>query len=506
MNGNGNEALGCSGLSVRFGELWANREVSLSVPRREIHAVVGENGAGKSTLMRALYGLQPFDTGEVRLFGERVVRPSVAESIRRKVGMVHQHFMLVPTLTVVENAVLGREPRRGPFLDLAAPTRQLLALSEEHGLTVEPARRAGELSVGEAQRVEILKVLWRGAEALILDEPTAVLSPPEVDRLLAVLRRLRDGGHTVVLVTHKLDEVLQVADRVTILRRGEVVETVAVADTHAAALTRAIVGHDVAPSAYARASPPGAPQLTVVDLEVLRDDGSPAVAGVSFEVRGGEILGIAGVEGNGQRELQLALAGVELPRAGTIRLGGAEVTLASVRRRRALGLRHIPEDRLGRGLLVEGSIADNLYLGREPGYGGLFTRPRRRLERDARMVIDRFDVRPPEPTARAGGLSGGNQQKVVVGRELLDHPQVLICAQPTRGVDVGAIEKIHSHLLALRASGAAILLFSAELDELLQLADRLAVMSRGRFVGVVDNDPARGPALREELGRMMVGA
>jgi simple sugar transport system ATP-binding protein len=504
------EALGCAHVWKRFGDVVANRDVSLSIDRGEIHAVVGENGAGKSTLMRALYGLDPPDEGEVRIFGERIDRPSVEASIGRKVGMVHQHFMLVPSMTVVENTVLGREPRSGPLLSLGRAARELAELARAHGLEVDPDRRVGALSVGEAQRVEILKVLWRGAEALILDEPTAVLSPPEVERLLGVLLQLKTAGRTVVIVTHKLDEVLRVADRVTVLRRGEVIETVSSAETTAARLACAMVGREVElERAFRRAAPRGSQRRTrlfVEALSVARPGGSSALSEVSLTVDAGEILGVAGVEGNGQSELQLALAGVLPLDSGCVHIDGADVTALSVRARRKKGLRYVPEDRHERGLLLDFSLSDNVYLGREPGYGGPLGAPGERLIDDTRGVIARLDVRPPDPAALARFLSGGNQQKVVVGREVLDEPGVLVCAQPTRGVDVGAVETLHGELSRLRDAGCAIVLFSAELDELLALSDRIGVMYRGRLFDPRVNDSARREAVRAELGRLMLGA
>jgi simple sugar transport system ATP-binding protein len=498
------EAIGCSGVWKRFGEVVANRDVSLSVEQGTIHAVIGENGAGKSTLMRALYGLSPPDAGEVRMRGERVAQPSVAESIRRRVGMVHQHFMLVPTLTVAENVVLGNEPTSRGLLDLPRAEREIARLADEHGLAVEPTRLVGELSVGEAQRVEIVKVLWRGADVLILDEPTAVLTPLEVEQLFRVLRALKAAGSTVVLVTHKLDEVLALADRVTVMRRGEVVTEMATTGATPAELARAMVGRDVVLTTKRSARAPSEDvRLAVEQLTVDRADGTRALEGVGFEVRRGEIFGVAGVEGNGQAELALALAGI-LPGRGRVRIDGVDVSAATVRARQARGLAHIPEDRHERGLVLAFSVEENLMLGREAAYARPLRIDHARLRADAQLVIERLDLRPADPTVPAGALSGGNQQKIVVGREMARRPGVLVCAQPTRGVDVGAIERIHGELLALRQSGGAILLISAELDELVALADRIGVLYRGTLRGVVDNDdPAR---VRAEVGARMVGA
>ncbi len=494
------EAIGCSHVSVAFGACVANRDVSLSVMRGEVHAVIGENGAGKSTLMRALYGLAPPDAGEVRIGGEVIARPSVAAAIARKVGMVHQHFMLVPTLTAAENVVLGREPWRGPFVDRKRAEREIAELSERFGLRVEPRRLVSSLSVGEAQRVEIVKVLWRGADVLILDEPTAVLTPLEVGELFGVLRGLVESGKTVVLVTHKLDEVLTLATRVTVMRRGEVVASIDPRTSSAPELARAMVGRELA-------APPPRPlyagavreRLRVEGLTVAREDGTRALDDVSLSVRGGEILGVAGVEGNGQSELALAITGVVAPRAGRILVDGHDVTHQSVRAHKERGVAHVPEDRHARGVILDFSVADNVRLGDDALDGA-------RLSTATRRIVERLDVRPPDPRAPMSSLSGGNQQKVVVGRELSRDHGVLVCAQPTRGVDVGAIERIHAELAHARVAGKAVLLVSADLDELFALADRIGVLFRGRVVGCVDNAPERRAELRGEIAALMLGA
>jgi general nucleoside transport system ATP-binding protein len=503
------EALGCSHVSKRFGACVANRDVSLSVTRGQVHAVIGENGAGKSTLMRALYGLEPPDSGEVRIGGERVPQPSVEESIRRKVGMVHQHFMLVPELTVVENVVLGREPRRGLSLDLARASREIAAIGEKHGLAVRPERRVSELSVGEAQRVEIVKALWRGAEVLILDEPTAVLTPAEADELFSLLRRLCAGGGTVVLVTHKLDEVLATATQVTVMRRGEVVASLPAKGQSAAELARAMVGRDVvlaAPAPAAAVAKDARVRLRCDHLHAVRDDRSIALDDLSLDVRAGEIVGVAGVAGNGQSELALAIAGLARLESGRVIIDDTDMTERPVRARQARGLSHVPEDRGERGLVLDFSLEENVMLGLEPRYARPLSIDRAALRSDAQGVIKRLDVRPADVSAQARGLSGGNQQKIVVGRELLRTPGVLLCAQPTRGVDVGAIEAIHAEILAVRARGGAVLLISAELDELMALSDRIVVMYRGRAAGVVDNARDRRMAVRTLVGALMLGA
>ena len=489
-----------------FGPVVANAGASLTVERGEIHALVGENGAGKSTLMRLLAGLMTPDSGSLQVDGREVSGWSTADAIAAGVGMVHQHFMLVPTLTVAENLVLGCEPRQGLRLDLDQAHRDVARLVKESGLEVPPDALVGELPVGVAQRVEILKTLYRGARILILDEPTAVLSPPEVTDLLRVLRTLRDGGTTVVLITHKLDEVMAVSDRITVMRRGKTVAELRTGETSPAAIAQAMVGRDVLlPGDSAAAPPPvaGEPLLVVEGLCVQRPRGTVrAISEVGFALRGGEILGIAGVEGNGQTELIEALAGLRPLAAGSIRLGGRDITGLTVREREAAGLAHIPEDRHRRGLILDYSLAENLVLGRQD----LFTRhgllDRDRLLDNARRQIAAFDVRPTDPELPARALSGGNQQKIVIAREMGHGFRVLLAAQPTRGVDVGAIEFIHAQLRAARAAGKAVLLVSSELTEVLALADRVAVLFCGRMVALLD----RAAASAEVLGPYMTGA
>ncbi|MDB4970702.1 MAG: heme transporter ATP-binding protein [Myxococcales bacterium] len=496
------EAIGCAHLWKRFGQVVANRDVSLSVMRGEVHAVIGENGAGKSTLMRALYGIEPPDAGSVRIGGEIVARPSVAAAIARKVGMVHQHFMLVPTLTAAENVVLGKEPWLGPFVNRRRAEREVAELSERFGLRVDARRLVSQLSVGEQQRVEILKVLWRGADVLILDEPTAVLTPPEVAELFDVLRGLVADGKTVIVVTHKLDEVLALATRVTVMRRGELVASLDPRATTAPELARAMVGRDLA------AAPPrplftgeSRERLRVEHLTVARDDGSLALDDVSLSVRGGEILGVAGVEGNGQSELALALAGLVATGArARVLVDGHDVAHQSVRVRQELGLGHVPEDRHARGAILEMTVEENVRLGRQEADDSA-------LALACKRILERFDVRPADKSVPMAALSGGNQQKVVVGRELLREPlSVLVAAQPTRGVDVGAIERIHAELAHARVAGKAVLLISADLDELLALCDRIGVLYRGRVAGCVDNEFARRAEVRAEVASLMLGA
>ncbi len=515
-------AVRMNGIHKSFGPVRANRGASLEVGTREIHALVGENGAGKSTLMRLLAGLYAPDAGTIEIAtpsGEMrdVTGWSTADAIKAGVGMVHQHFMLVRTLTVAENVVLGREPVRGAMLDVARALRDVKALGEQYGLRVEPERLVGELSVGEAQRVEILKTLFRGARILILDEPTAVLSPLEVKELWGVLRRLRDDGATIVLITHKLDEVMDISDRITVMRHGETVARMETRDATPDVIAKAMVGREVAlmgtrneerGSAVDTATSSAlVPRSSLsVDTLVVMNRGLRAVDKVSLSVAPGEILGIAGVEGNGQTELIEAIAGLRTVAEGTIRLGDRDVTNASVRARTETGLAHIPEDRHRRGLVLDYSVADNLILGDQHKYArgarSVWALDDARIGANAQDEIRRFDIRPPESALPARSLSGGNQQKIVIAREMGGAYDVLLASQPTRGVDVGAIEFIHAQIRAAREAGKAILLVSAELSEILALADRVAVMYGGRIVATLP----RREATEERLGPLMTGA
>ena len=517
MNSQDTPAIRMTGVVKAFGAVVANRDAFLDVARGAIHALVGENGAGKSTLMRVLAGMYAPDAGTVLVQGADVTGWSTQEAIAAGVGMVHQHFMLVPTLTVAENVVLGVEPRRGLTIDRPRAVREVEALCARCGLHVDATAIVADLSVGEAQRVEILKALYRGAKILILDEPTAVLSPPEVRDLWTVLRALKADGGTVVLITHKLDEVIAVSDTITVMRGGMTISRFATAGTTPREIARAMVGRDVhlpldviagtttadtaapvVPTA-ANAAPPA---LRVHGLSVRSDRGARAVHDLSFEIRPGEILGIAGVEGNGQTELIEAIAGLRTLQAGRIHLASHDVSGQSVRARADLGLSHIPEDRHRRGLILDYSIADNLILGRQHHFGTFGTLDAARIAQHAAEQVHRFDIRPATPSLPARALSGGNQQKIVVAREMGREFSVLLAAQPTRGVDVGAIEFIHAQLRAARDAGRAILLVSADLPEVLALSDRIAVMYGGRFVAVL---PA-AQCTAEQLGPYMTGA
>jgi len=492
-----------------FGPVQANRGAELEVARGEIHALVGENGAGKSTLMRVLAGMYAPNSGSMEVDGRDVTGWSTADAIAAGVGMVHQHFMLVPTLTVAENVMLGSELTRGPVLDRAAAEDAVRKLSAQTGLVVPPAAKVAELTVGQAQRVEILKTLYRGAKILILDEPTAVLSPPEVRELWQVLRTLRDAGGTIVLITHKLDEVIDISETITVMRAGRTVTRMPTAGTTPQAIARAMVGRDVALALEAEYT--GTPStlelgaasalLEVRDLTVLAAGGQPAVRSATFSVAPGEILGIAGVEGNGQTELIEAIAGLR-PATGSIALAGRDLAALSVRARGDAGLSHIPEDRHDRALVLDYSVAENLILGQQHRFtrGAALDTPR--MLAHARELIRHYDVRPADAALAARALSGGNQQKVVVAREMSRDFRVLLAAQPTRGVDVGAIEFIHARLREARDQGKAVLLVSADLSEVLALSDRVAVMYGGRIVALLP----RSGATPETLGPYMTGA
>jgi len=496
-------------ITKRFGNVLANDRVSLKVEPGTIHAIVGENGAGKSTAMRIAYGFYSADDGEILVDGvaQRIASPQ--DAISRHIGMVHQHFMLVETMTVAENIVLGAEPGSVAALDLKGAEAQVRRLSEELGLAVDPRAPISELSVGQQQRVELLKALYRQARLLILDEPTAVLTPQEVSELFAILRRMREQGKTIVIITHKLSEVLELSDDVTVMRDGKVVgKPLKTKETNAAELARLMVGRDVLLRVEKKPAQPAATVLEVRDLSVTAADRTRRLDGVSFTVRAGEIVGVAGVEGNGQTELIEALAGlVPASRtAGSIRLGGDDISGLDARQRKERGIAHIPEDRHRRGLLLDFDLAENSILGVQRsrpmavGPGGVWLDEAAIHQRAERIVHD-FDVRPPNIALPARSLSGGNQQKLIIGRELDLHPRLLLVAQPTRGVDIGAIEFIHRQILALRDSGCAVLLVSAELEEVTALADRLLVLHQGKIVREVD--PAR--TTTAEIGLLMTG-
>lgn len=493
------------GIVKRFPGVTANDGVDFTLRRGEIHALLGENGAGKTTLMNVLYGLYRPDAGEILLNGEPVTFESPREAIARGLGMVHQHFMLVRPFTVAENIVLGQPSPRAPWLEnMNVVHRRLRELAEKYCLAIDPAAEVWTLSVGEQQRVEILKALYRGAEVLILDEPTAVLTPQEVGELLTTLRRLALEGKSIVFISHKLDEVLAASDRITVLRDGRVVATLAAdaADKHE--LARLMVGRDVTLKVLKAPAQPGDVLLQLEELQALNDRQLPALRGVSLEVRAGEILGLAGVAGNGQTELEEVIAGLRPVSAGRVFLGGTEVTNATPARLGALGLAHIPSDRYAMGLLRDFTVAENSVLQRvgKPPFTRRGWLDWSAIRREAAALVERFDVRTPTVEALAGALSGGNAQKLILARELARRPRVLLAAQPTRGLDVSAIEYVHRTLVAQRDAGVAVLLISTELDEILALSDRIAVMYEGRIVGAVD----RAVADVEQLGLWMGGS
>jgi general nucleoside transport system ATP-binding protein len=490
-------------ITKTFGDVIANNDVSIKVEKGTIHAIVGENGAGKSTIMRIAYGFYNANSGEIFVDGNRVDIRTPHDAIALGIGMVHQHFMLVDTMTVAENIILGAETGTAAALDLEKADSDIKALSDELKLNVSPKTLIEDLSVGQQQRVELLKALYRNAELLILDEPTAVLSPQEVEEFFAILRRMKEQGKTIIIITHKLEEVLAISDEVTVMRDGKVVGNVKTSETNAQDLARMIVGRDVLLRVEKTDATPADNILDVVALSIPGRHGT-AVDNVTFSVRAGEIVGIAGIEGNGQTELIEALAGLCKPSSGQINFEGRDVTGRSARELKELGIAHIPEDRHKRGLLLASDLAENAILGvhyRPPiaGASGLmnFTAITTRVNE----IITNFDVRPPVASLPARALSGGNQQKLIIGREFELNPKLLLVSQPTRGVDIGAIEFIHRKLIALRDAGSAVLLVSAELEEVTALADRLLVIREGRIVGEVDPKQTS----TEEIGLMMTG-
>src|SRR6476619_1954474 len=493
-------------ITKRFGDVLANDHVDIVVKPGTIHAIVGENGAGKSTAMRIAYGFYTADSGEILVDGQVRDIKSPHDAIALGIGMVHQHFMLVETMTVAENIVLGAEPGSTVALDLKSAASQIRQLSEEFKLAVNPNEPVEHLSVGQQQRVELLKALYRHAKLLILDEPTAVLTPLEVEEFFVILRRMREQGKTVIIITHKLSEVLAISDEVTVMRDGKVVGRVQTKDTNAAELARMMVGREVLLRVEKPEPKVDEPELVMSNLTLTKRGGSKPINDVSFQVRKGEIVGIAGVEGNGQTELMEALAGLIEPGnlTGEINFEGKNITRAGARSRRELGIAHIPEDRHRRGLLLDFTLAENSILGvhyRPPIAalaGGIFI-DENAVQRRASEIIQAFDVRPPNAALPARSLSGGNQQKLIIGREYRVEPKLLLVSQPTRGVDIGAIEFIHRQLVALRDAGCAILLVSAELEEVTSLSDRLLIIHEGKMVGEVDPKVATV----EEIGLLM---
>jgi len=483
----------------------ANDKIDFSLEKGEIHVLLGENGAGKTTLMNILYGLYQPTSGEIFINGEKQDIKSPTTAIRLGIGMVHQHFMLVQPFTIAENIILGKEPSKagGLKLDMKTAIANVQKISDEFGLEVDPNSVIHDISVGMQQRVEILKALYRGAEILILDEPTAVLTPQEIDELGDILRKLAAEGKSIILITHKLKEVLSMSDRITVVRRGQVIATLNTSETDADSLAELMVGRKVKLTADKSEKQPGDVILKVTDLKVRDNRKLEAVKNISFEVRAGEVLAIAGVDGNGQKELVEALTGLRKVEGGQISISGVDTTHLSTKKINKVGVGHIPEDRQKRGLILDYTLAENMILGyhaEKPfSQNGLMNY--NEIHKHGQILIKEFDVRTPSEDVKAKSLSGGNQQKVIIAREFYKDPQLLIAAQPTRGLDVGSIEFVHKRLLEQREHNKAVLLVSLELDEVMGLADRIAVIYQGRIVGTLDAKDAT----ERKLGIMMAG-
>ena len=491
------------GITKAFPGVLANDHIDLTLNEGEILALLGENGAGKTTLMNILYGLYKPDEGEILVRGEKVDIHGPNDAIARGIGMVHQHFMLVPVMTVTENVMLGVESTRGAFLDREQVAKRIEQIGKEHGLEVDPYAYIKDLPVGIQQRVEIIKVLYRNADILILDEPTAVLTPQEVEGLIEVLRSLIAQGKSIIFITHKLKEVMAVADRITVLRLGRTVGTVDPKETDPQHLASLMVGREVNLVVDKNAAVPGDPILEVKDMIALDDRGNVAVNGVSFDVRAGEVLGVAGVQGNGQTELVYALTGLRPPETGSIRILGADISKANPRQITEKGVAHVPEDRQKHGLVLSFPVSDNFALNTYylPPFAKGVNMQQGAILAASEELVEQFDVRTPNVHVNVSTLSGGNQQKVIVAREFSRPIKLLIASQPTRGLDVGSIEYIHSRIIQKRDEGAAVLVVSSELDEIMALSDRIAVMYKGKILDIV---PAAG-VTKEYLGLLMAG-
>jgi simple sugar transport system ATP-binding protein len=505
MSANIEYAVEMRNITKRFGSLIANDQVNLKVRKGSIHAIVGENGAGKSTIMNALYGFYKADEGEILINNQTSKISSTHDAIALGLGMVHQHFMLAGALTVTENIILGSEPTSGPMINYKAAKEKIKEISSQYGLEVKPDAKVEDLSVGEEQRVEILKTLYRGAKILILDEPTAVLTPQETEEFFVILRALRDQGKTIIIITHKLAEVLAISEKVTVMRLGKVVGEVETKNTSAEELARLMVGREVLlrvdKTQYGK--PKEDNILSVKNLSLNDLDGAKLLTDISFDIRAGEVFGIAGVEGNGQTELVEVLSGLKIPNSGKITLSGRDITGCNSRQAKELHIGHIPEDRHKRGLLLNSPLTENAILGLQNN-GQLVGWPLlndSQITSHTKKLIQEFDVRPPDPDIAVRGLSGGNQQKLIIAREFSIAPKFLIASQPTRGVDIGAIEFIYKKILELKAGGAAVLLVSAELDEVFSLSDRVAVLYEGKIVGIVEPEKVS----QQEIGLMMTG-
>lgn len=497
-------AVEMAGITKRFPGIVANDQISIKVKKGEIHALLGENGAGKSTLMNILFGLYQPDEGEIYIHGERVTIDGPNRAIRLGIGMVHQHFKLVDPFTVTENIILGEEPVRGILIDAKKARERVTALSKQYGLNVDPDAKIEEISVGMQQRVEILKILYRGAEILIFDEPTAVLTPQEIEGLLEIMRNLVKEGKTILLITHKLKEIMAIADRVTIIRRGKVIDTMVTAEATPDLLAEMMVGRHVSFQVEKKPYHPGEVVLDVRGVTEENRRGKPRLNGISFSVRAGEIYGIAGVDGNGQSQLIEVLTGLKRAKEGEISFRGQRMTNKTAREVAELGVAHIPEDRQRRGLILDFTLSENMALKSyyKPSFRKGAFLSYDAMDEHAKGLVEAFDVRTAGIRSTARSLSGGNQQKAIIAREVDLDPVLMIAAQPTRGLDVGAIEYIHKRLVALREQGKAVLLISFELDEIMNLADRIGVIFNGQIVGEVT--PAE--TNEQELGLMMAGS
>jgi len=493
-------------LNIRkeFPGIVANDNITLQVKKGEIHALLGENGAGKSTLMNVLFGLYQPERGEIRVKGKKVniTNPNIANDLG--IGMVHQHFMLVNTFSVTENIILGNEPKKGPSVNIKEAEKQVKEISEKYGLAVDPTAKISDISVGMQQRVEILKTLYRGAEILIFDEPTAVLTPQEIKELIQILKTLIKEGKSIILITHKLKEIMEVCDRVTVIRKGEGIGTVDVANTNPNELASLMVGREVSFTTEKTPAIPKEDVLTISDLTVKDNRQVPMVNSLSLSVRAGEIVGVAGVDGNGQTELIEAITGLRKVDSGTIKLNNKEITNMHPRKITETGVGHIPQDRHKHGLVLDFPIGENMVL--QNYYKKPFSKNGvlnfRTIYDKAKTLIKEFDVRTPSSSTLARALSGGNQQKAIIGREVDRNPDLLIAAQPTRGLDVGAIEFVHSRLIEQRDNGKAVLLISFELDEIMNVSDRIAVIYEGEIVDIVDPKETT----EQELGLLMAGS
>lgn len=491
-------------ITKKFGDFTANDNINLIVKKGEIHALLGENGAGKSTLMNVLYGLYKPTSGTIKINGETVEMTNPNIAIKAGLGMVHQHFMLIETFTVVENIILGMEvTKHGIILDKNKASKDIQALSDQYGLKVDPHAKVADISVGMQQRVEILKALYRGAEILILDEPTAVLTPQEIDELTEIVKKLSEEGKTIILITHKLKEIKDMADRCTIIRRGKYIDTVNISEVSERDLAAKMVGRDVNFKVNKVDQEPGETILSVKDLVVKDIRGLDKVKGFTLDVKKGEVFGIAGIDGNGQSELIEALTGLRKIESGTVTMNGDDVTNKTPNAIQEHGLYNIPEDRQRRGLVLDFTVAENLILenyDKDQFSKGAILR-HKEIDRHAEELSEKFDIRPRNINAKAGELSGGNQQKVIIAREITNDPDLLIAAQPTRGLDVGAIEYVHEYLIEQRNEGKAVLLISFELDEILSLSDRIGVIYDGSIVKIMEAEDTND----RELGYLMAG-